>query len=177
MIDDQIKITTANRSASVWGIRDLAREFDVTPRTIRFYEDKGLLAPQREGNVRIFSQRDRERLSEILRAKRLGFSLDDTKEVFDVVEGHVLGRDELLRRKRNFERVMSSLERKQKDIVIVKDSLSRICAGIQKYVDDPQRDANILRFADAYDAALRRHMDDDFTDETPINTSSYSARP
>ena len=68
MIEADIQISAANSSAPVWGIRDLAREFDVTPRTIRFYEDKGLLAPQRDGNVRVFTQRDRERLSEILRA-------------------------------------------------------------------------------------------------------------
>lgn len=170
--------TSANDRESApqsWGIRELAREFDVTPRTIRFYEDKGLLSPERDGNARIFCQRDRDRLAEILRAKRLGFSLDDMKEVFDVVQGHVLSRDELLRRKRNFEKVISNLERKQKDIVIVKETMSGICKRIQKFVDDPQRDANVLRLADAYDAALRRHMGDDFSDDNSLNPAGYPA--
>ena len=59
------------------GIADLAREFDVTTRTVRFYEDKGLLAPAREGQRRIYSARDRVRLRLIMRGKRLGLSLDE----------------------------------------------------------------------------------------------------
>ena len=58
-----------------FSISDLAREFNITPRTIRFYEDQGLLAPQREGRTRIFTRRDRTRLKLALRGKRLGFSL------------------------------------------------------------------------------------------------------
>jgi len=56
-------------------IRDLADEFGCTHRTIRFYEDQGLLKPRREGQARIFSHRDRARLSLILRGRRLGFSI------------------------------------------------------------------------------------------------------
>ncbi len=60
---------------TTFSISDLAREFNITPRTIRFYEDQGLLAPQREGRTRIFTRRDRTRLKLALRGKRLGFSL------------------------------------------------------------------------------------------------------
>lgn len=65
-------------------ISQLCREFDVTPRTLRFYEQKDLLHPTREGMNRIFSYRDRARLRLILRGKKVGFSLDDIKEMLDL---------------------------------------------------------------------------------------------
>jgi DNA-binding transcriptional MerR regulator len=64
-----------------YSISDLASEFDVTTRTIRFYEEKGLLQPRREGTRRIYSPADRTKLRLILRGKRLGFSLDESAEI------------------------------------------------------------------------------------------------
>ena len=64
-----------------YSIRDLASEFDVTTRTIRFYEEKGLLEPQREGQQRRYSAADRTCLRLILRGRRLGFSLDESAEI------------------------------------------------------------------------------------------------
>lgn len=72
-------------------IGELAREFDVTPRTIRFYEDQGLLAPRREGQRRIYAQSDRTRLKLTLRGKRLGLSLSEIRELVDMYEP---GRDD-----------------------------------------------------------------------------------
>ncbi len=69
-----------------FSIGDLAREFAVTTRTIRYYEDEGLLAPGRDGRTRIYSPRDRVRLRLILRGKRLGFSLADIREILDMYE-------------------------------------------------------------------------------------------
>jgi DNA-binding transcriptional MerR regulator len=74
-----------------FSISDLAREFDVTPRTIRFYEDQGLLAPRREGQRRIYTPRDRTRLKLTLRGKRLGLALSEIRELIDLYEP---GRDE-----------------------------------------------------------------------------------
>ncbi|MFI4987381.1 MAG: MerR family DNA-binding transcriptional regulator [Alphaproteobacteria bacterium] len=68
-------------------ISELAREFDVTTRTIRFYEDEGLLEPERRGQARLYSPRERVRLKLILRGKRLGFSLAEIKEIFDLYDG------------------------------------------------------------------------------------------
>ena len=76
---------------SEYSIGDLAREFDVTPRAIRFYEDHGLLAPRRSGQRRIYSPRDRTRLKLTLRGKRLGLSLSEIRELIDMYEP---GRDE-----------------------------------------------------------------------------------
>lgn len=64
-----------------YSIRDLASEFDITPRTIRFYEEKGYLSPAREGTRRVYSQPDHTRLRLILRGKRLGLSLDETADL------------------------------------------------------------------------------------------------
>jgi len=74
-----------------YSIGDLAREFDVTPRAIRFYEDHGLLAPRRAGQRRIYSPRDRTRLKLTLRGKRLGLTLSEIRELIDMYEP---GRDE-----------------------------------------------------------------------------------
>ena len=67
-----------------WSIGDLSREFDVTARALRFYEDKGLLSPLREGQKRKYSARDRARLILVLRGKRIGLSLEDLKELLDL---------------------------------------------------------------------------------------------
>ncbi|MDH4188968.1 MAG: MerR family DNA-binding transcriptional regulator [Betaproteobacteria bacterium] len=74
-----------------YSISDLAREFDITPRAIRFYEAQGLLAPKRAGQRRIYTSRDRTRLKLTLRGKRLGLSL---AEVRDLIEMYEPGRDE-----------------------------------------------------------------------------------
>ena len=69
-----------------FSISDLAREFAITTRTIRFYEDRGLLAPVREGQTRVYFSRDRVRLKLILRGKRLGFTLDEVAEMLDMYD-------------------------------------------------------------------------------------------
>ena len=74
-----------------FSISELAREFDITPRAIRFYEDQGLLAPRREGQRRIYSPRDRTRLKLTLRGKRLGLTLSEIRDLIDMYEP---GRDE-----------------------------------------------------------------------------------
>ena len=71
---------------TTYTIRDLADEFSVTTRTIRFYEDVGLLSPAREGTRRIFDSRDRTRLKLILRGKRIGFSLNEIAEIVDMYD-------------------------------------------------------------------------------------------
>ncbi len=74
-----------------FSIGELAKEFDVTPRAIRFYEAEGLLSPRREGQRRIYTPRDRTRLKLTLRGKRLGLTLAEIRELIDMYEP---GRDE-----------------------------------------------------------------------------------
>jgi DNA-binding transcriptional MerR regulator len=73
-------------SDQTWSIGELAQEFNTTLRTIRFYEDRGLLTPQRQGTARIFRDRDRVRLQLILRGKRLGFTLDEIAHVINMYD-------------------------------------------------------------------------------------------
>jgi DNA-binding transcriptional MerR regulator len=71
---------------ATFSITDLAQEFDVTTRAIRFYEDQGLLSPKRRGQTRIYDQRDRTRLKLILRGKRLGFSLAEVGGIINMYD-------------------------------------------------------------------------------------------
>ncbi len=85
------RVSSGDKERAEYSIGDLAREFDVTPRAIRFYEDQGLLAPRRDGQRRIYTLRERTRLKLTLRGKRLGLSLSEIRELIDMYEP---GRDE-----------------------------------------------------------------------------------
>jgi DNA-binding transcriptional MerR regulator len=85
-------INKTDDSERIYKIGELAEEFDVTLRTLRFYEDKELLSPRRAGSTRLYSRTDRARLQLILLAKRLGFSLKDIKqflELYDPAESNL----------------------------------------------------------------------------------------
>ena len=99
-----------------FSISELAREFDVTTRAIRFYEDQGLLAPRRDGQRRIYTLRDRTRLKLTLRGKRLGLTLSEIRELIDLYEP---GRDERAQLERFLavlEAHIASLEQQRTDI-------------------------------------------------------------
>ena len=75
-----------SRGETHYSIRDLAREFDITTRTIRFYEEAGMIQPRRQGQTRIYSEQDRVRLKLILRGKRLGLSLAESRDLIDMYD-------------------------------------------------------------------------------------------
>ena len=79
-------MSTTHIPQSTYSISDLSKEFDITTRSIRFYEDQGLLKPKRRGQTRIYSLKDRVRLKLILRGKRLGFSLAETRRLFELYD-------------------------------------------------------------------------------------------
>ena len=78
--------TQLGRDTPTYSITDLSREFDITTRAIRFYEDQGLLSPRREGQKRIYGPGDRVLLKLILRGKRLGFTLAESRTLFDMYD-------------------------------------------------------------------------------------------
>lgn len=84
-------------SAELFGITELCREFGITLRALRFYEDKGLLAPQRVNGARVYNRRDRARLTLILRAKAIGSPLAEIKRYLDLYGDHGEGRNQQLR--------------------------------------------------------------------------------
>ena len=83
---DLFEMSKAIKSVQTYGIGQLAQEFGVTSRTLRLYEEEGLLDPQREGTRRIYNERNRVRLRLILRGKRLGWSLSEIRESFDLYD-------------------------------------------------------------------------------------------
>ena len=100
----------------IYSIAELAREFGITARTIRFYEDEGLIKPRRQGLTRLYSPHDRVRLGWILRGKRLGFSLAEIKQLLDLYQVDRTGVQqlrELLRRSRLH---VAELERRKRDL-------------------------------------------------------------
>ena len=84
-------------TGELFGITELCREFGITLRTIRFYEDKGLLSPRRVNGARVYTRRDRARLALILRSKAIGASLGDIKHYLDLYGAHGEGRVQQLR--------------------------------------------------------------------------------
>jgi len=79
-------MVSAETERTEFSISELAREFDVTPRAIRFYEAEGLISPRRDGQRRIYTPRDRTRLKLTLRGKRLGLALSEIRELIDMYE-------------------------------------------------------------------------------------------
>lgn len=116
----------ANAAKETFHISDLAREFGITPRTIRFWEDIGLLFPLREGQTRIFSRRDRTRLKLALRGKRLGLSLAEIKEMIDMYDTvHTEGeRPQLLKFLDLLAERRAAFERQREDIEAVLDEIA-----------------------------------------------------
>ncbi len=103
----------ANRTFT---IRQLTKEFSVTARTLRFYEDEGLIAPARRGQTRIYSPRDRARIILILRGRRVGFSLAEIREILDLYDVHDGGKTQIQHARRKFEERAATLERQKIDI-------------------------------------------------------------
>ncbi len=112
--------------SETFSITNLAEEFEVTPRTIRFYEDKNLLSPARQGLTRVYSRRDRARLILILRGRRLGFSVSDIKELLDLYDVSD-GQEEQLRamHRKVCERI-TALKAQRKDIDQIIKELTNI---------------------------------------------------
>ena len=109
-----------------FSISELAREFDVTPRAIRFYEDQGLLAPRREGQRRVYTPRDRTRLKLTLRGKRLGLTLSEIRELIDMYEP---GRDE----RPQLARFLAVLEAHKKSLLQQRADLEAQLAEIRTF--------------------------------------------
>ena len=122
-----------------FSISELAREFDITPRAIRFYEDQGLLAPKRDGQRRIYSPRDRTRLKLTLRGKRLGLSLSEIRDLIDMYEP---GRDERPQLKRFLSVLEAHKESLQQQRADIEAQLSEILLFEQKLKRQLRREPN-----------------------------------
>ena len=126
-----------NKSKIFWSIGDLSNEFDVTARTLRFYEDKGLLSPIREGQKRKYTARDRARLILVLRGKRIGFSLEDLKEMLDLYDLEGGKKHQLQTALAKFKEQLLVLENQKNDIIAaigdLKSNIDRVEEYLQNY--------------------------------------------
>lgn len=120
-------------SGQTYAIGELAQHFDVTTRTIRFYEQEGLLSPERRGKTRVYREKDRVRLKLALRGKRLGFSLIEIREVLDLYDtrhdGSVRQLERLLEiladKRANLERQLEDIRVMQREL----DQVEERCKG------------------------------------------------
>lgn len=107
----------ASRDAQrIYSIAELAREFGITARTIRFYEDEGLIKPKRQGLTRLYSVGDRTRLGWILRGKRLGFSLAEIKELIDLYQVDRTGVQQMRELLKRLRHLHGDLQEKRRDL-------------------------------------------------------------
>ncbi|MBI3145287.1 MAG: MerR family DNA-binding transcriptional regulator [Pseudogulbenkiania sp.] len=120
----------------LFSISDLARDFGVTLRTIRFYEEQGLIEPERAGRQRVFTRRDRARLKLILRGKRIGLSLQEIREILDLYE---LAKDEAsqsLKLLRLLSERRQQLEEQRDDIDAVLAEIDTLEAHCRTVIDE-----------------------------------------
>ena len=115
-----------NRVKKTYSISDLASEFSITTRTIRFYEEKGYLSPKREGTRRVYSLPDRTSLRLILRGKRLGLTLDETAELIKMYGSPSGNRNQLEKFILRISEKRAELERKQIDLKVMMKDLQSV---------------------------------------------------
>lgn len=129
-----------SQPAVTFAISDLAREFGITPRTIRFWEDQGILSPERLGSKRVFTRRDRARLKMALRGKRLGLSLAEIKDLIGMYDGEQDETPQLQECLRIMTKRRQSLEQQREDIETMLAEISQFetqCRGILTQRGEP----------------------------------------
>lgn len=149
--------TDLRRPARTYTIRQLCLEFKCTPRALRFYEDKGLLNPARDGMNRVYTYRDRGRLVLILRGKRVGLSLSEIGEILDLYEADDSGVQQAAKSLRKFQERIVALEQQKKDIDDAIDQLQLGIASMEQRLSQTRPD--LLPRAADYDQMLRRQLD------------------
>ena len=145
-------------SVAEFTIRDLAVEFDVTARTLRFYEQKNLLAPIRRGSTRIYSATDRARLALILRGKRVGFSLDEIREMLELEAITTGDPTALMAMLRRFRERIAALETQREDIDAAITELESACVWMEERIADREPSDDIKHRARAFEALAAARM-------------------
>ena len=131
-VSDIVPGSMSDKDSKTYSIGELANEFDVTSRALRLYEESDLLTPRREGTKRIYAERDRVRLRLILRAKRLGWSLAEVKEIFDLYDSSNQGEEaQLILLLAKLDERRQFLQMQQKDIEFSLEDLENIEANAQ----------------------------------------------
>lgn len=125
------------KSQATFTISELAAQLDISPRTIRFYEEKGLISPRRTpGNQRVYTPKDRARLKLILRGKRFGFSLDEIAEMIGLADTDM---DEVAQIRKSLDYGLKKLEEirnRMKDLIILEQDLLAVQKKLQKRLEE-----------------------------------------
>ena len=145
------------RPERTFTIRQLCVEFKVTPRALRFYEDKGLLSPAREGLNRVYNHRDRARLILILRGKRVGLSLQEIREILDLYKIDDGGATQMAKSLKKFRERIVAFEAQRDDINHAIDELQQACERLEEFLSKTRPD--LLPQAADYDSVLRARLD------------------
>lgn len=156
---------TLSEERRAYSIRQLCREFGVTARALRFYEDKGLLAPDRKGQTRVYGHRDRVRLKLILQGKRVGFSLTEIRELLDLYDRKDGGAIQMAASLAKFRTQIDALTRQREDIDAAIDTLTTGCAWLEERLSQMRPD--LLPAADDYQRVLRARLDGPDADFEP----------
>ncbi|MDB5466451.1 MAG: transcriptional regulator, MerR family [Phenylobacterium sp.] len=149
--------TDLRRPNRTFTIRQLCLEFKCTPRALRFYEDKGLLAPARDGMNRVYSYKDRARLQLILRGKRVGLALAEIGEILDLYEVDDGGAQQAAKSLRKFRERILALENQKLDIDKAIKELKAGVEAMEKRLTETRPD--LLPRAADYDQMLRHRLD------------------
>ena len=120
-----------------WSVRELADEFGVTTRTLRFYEAEGLVSPMRRGMARIYHARDRARLKLILRGKRFGMSIPEIREIVDMYDGAVSSEQRQLERLlTRLDEIEADLSRRQRDLASILGEVTSVAAQCRARLEE-----------------------------------------
>ena len=132
--------TELRRPERTFTIRQLCLEFKCTPRALRFYEDKGLLCPARQGLNRVYSYKDRARLQLILRGKRVNLSLAEIREILDLYDKNDGGATQNATALRRFRERIVTLERQREDLDHAIAELHQACEKLEQSLGDSRSD-------------------------------------
>jgi DNA-binding transcriptional MerR regulator len=152
-----------------FSIRQLCREFGVTARAVRFYEDKGLLSPTRQGQTRVFSARDRARLRLIVQGKRVGFSLGEIGAMLDLYDHKDNNAHQLAVSLSKFRAQIETLKVQREAVDTAIENLEKSCHWIEKRLAEFRPD--LLPQAEDYHSVLTSRLDE------PHAPSRLTAKP
>lgn len=142
-----------------YSIRQLCREFSATARALRFYEDKGLLTPARKGQTRVYDARDRARLKLILRGRRIGFSLQEIREMMDLYDRKDHNVHQMAIALRRHRAQIETLKQQRDDIDGAIQTAEEACAWMESKLLEHRPD--LLPGAEAYASVLKAHLNPD----------------
>jgi DNA-binding transcriptional MerR regulator len=145
------------KAERTYTISQLAREYEVTPRALRFYEDKGLLTPRREGMNRVYSHRDRARLQLILRGKRVGLSLIEIKEILDLYQ--VDQRAQAQTALKRYKARIVALEAQREDVDAAIETLTTHIRQVEAFLAKPAAPAAMAN-ARAFEQEAKKRLED-----------------